>query len=429
MDRWLRRMGVIAATVGLYFVATAQAPYGPATNSTFHLQPESRPYENLEDETEVLTRPLLGPHPVGEVHLLSDYLGLGRLFSERGIRVFGWVEAGYSGASTGPGLLLVQPKMNRFGNEFLLNQVALTLQKPLDQDEFNLGYNIRYLAGADAALLAPKGGIGYPPSNEHFGQDFADLYLSAHLPVITDRGMDVKIGRMQTIIGYNGALAPYRPFYSSDYQFFYSQDGAFTGVLTNLHLSEQLDVWNGVTFGANTFFELRGQNSICYLGQVNYWLTLEKRTRLTTSVYTGPDALLAAPGLAGDFVTMLESRIQHDWSDYFTQVVQSNMGWETNTPVGTGAWYGLYTIGIFHLNRDWDVLARADWFDDAGGTRTGFDTNYAAITLGLNWHPSPYFEFRPEIRGDFAGEPAFGSGGVPTATSQLTGGISTLVKF
>ena len=67
--------------------------------------------------------------------------------------------------------------------------------------------------------------------------------------------MDVKVGRMNTIIGYNGFLAPYRPFYSSDYQFFYSQDGAFTGLLDQLMLTDQLEVWNGMTLGANTFFD------------------------------------------------------------------------------------------------------------------------------------------------------------------------------
>ena len=128
------------------------------------------------------------------------------------------------------------------------------IQKPLRQDEFDIGFMVRYFAGADAALGAAKGGIGYPAGNPHFGQDFRDLYLSAHLPILTDGGMDFKIGRMNTIIGYNGFLAPYRPFYSSDYQFFYSQDGAFTGFLTDLHVSNRLDFWNGMTLGANTFF-------------------------------------------------------------------------------------------------------------------------------------------------------------------------------
>ena len=287
---------------------------------------------------------------------------------------------------------------------------------------------MRYFAGADAAFGAAKGGIGSWP-NPHFGQDFRDLYLSAHLPILTDGGMDFKIGRMNTIIGYNGFLAPYRPFYSSDYQFFYSQDGAFTGLLTDLHVTNRLDVWNGMTLGANTFFVQRSTRSFCYIGQVNYWLTDEKRTRLTASVYCGPNAIFAAPDMAGDFDTIVELRVQQDWSPRFTQILQNNMGWDANTPVGTGSWYGLYTIGIFHLTRKLDLLCRAEWFDDVKGTRTGINTNYAEVTLGINWHPVKYLEIRPEIRGDFAGAAAFGVNGAHTDRSQLTGGISFLVKF
>ena len=62
--------------------------------------------------------------------------------------------------STGSGLLSVEPRQNRFGNEFLLNQIGWAVQKPLQQDEFDIGFMMRYFAGADAALGAPKGGIG-----------------------------------------------------------------------------------------------------------------------------------------------------------------------------------------------------------------------------------------------------------------------------
>ena len=223
--------------------------------------------------------------------------------------------------------------------------------------------------------------------------------------------MDFKIGRMNTIIGYNGFLAPYRPFYSSDYQFFYSQDGAFTGFLTNLHVSDRLDIWNGMTLGANTFFVMRSTDSYCYIGQVNYWLTEQKRTRLTASVYCRSRRHLCRTRHGGTFVTMVELRLQQNWSERFTQVLQNNMGWDANTPVGTGSWYGLYLINIFHLTTEVDALCRAEWFDDVKGTRTGVKTNYAEVTLGLNWHPIKCLEIRPEIRGDFAGAPAFGVNG------------------
>ncbi len=173
-----------------------------------------------------------------------------------------------------------------------------------------------------------------------------------------------------------------------------------------------------MTLGANTFFVQRSSRSFCYIGQVNYWLTDEQRTRLTASVYTGPNAIFAAPGKAGDFDTIVELRIQQDWSPHFTQVVQSNMGWDSNTPVGTGSWYGLYTIGIYHWTDTIDFLGRAEWFDDVKGTRTGIDTNYAEVTGGLNWHPLRWLEFRPEIRGDFAGRRrSAGTACTVTATS------------
>jgi hypothetical protein len=399
------------------------------TTPGYGLEAESLPAQLSEDFYQAFPVPRLGPTPVANVRILMSLLGPRVMDNPLGIRTFGWVEGGYTGASVGPGILSVETRQNRFGDEFLLNQIGFVVQKPLREDVFDIGFNMRYFAGADAALGQPKGGIGYPVGDPHFGQDFRDLYLSAHLPILTDGGVDFKIGRMNTIIGYNGFLSPYRPLYSSDYQFFYSQDGAFTGFLTNLHVSPRLDIWNGMTLGANTFFVQRSSRSFCYIGQVNYWLTDEQRTRLTASVYCGPNAIFAAPGRAGDYDTIVELRVQQDWSPRLTQIVQSNMGWDANTPVGTGSWYGVYTIGIFHLARTVDIIGRAEWFDDVKGTRTGIDTNYSEVTLGLNYHPLRWLELRPEIRGDFAGADAFGRNGAHDYRDQLSGGVSFLVKF
>ncbi|MBX7103575.1 MAG: porin [Gemmataceae bacterium] len=409
----------------LYLTNVNDIAMGPASG----LQSHSLPGELAEDIASPASPATFGATPVDQVRFLMDNLGLKYIFGDSGIRAFGWLEGGYTASSSGSGLLSVQPRQNRYGNEFLLNQIGLVIQKPLQQDRFDIGFNIRYFAGADAALGQPLGGIDSPPGNSRFSQDFRDLYISAHLPILTEKGMDIKVGRMNTIIGYNGFLAPYRPFYSSDYQFFYSQDGAFTGFLTNLHVSDQLDIWNGMTLGANTFFEKRSSNSICYIGQVDYWLTAEKRTRLTASLHCGPDAIFAAPGMNGDFATIVELRLQQNWTECFTQIIQTNMGWDTNTPVGTGAWYGLYTVGILHLNPTWDTQMRLEWFNDADGTRTGIDAQYSEVTFGLNWHPNQFLEVRPEIRGDFADRPAFGGGGNPNDRSQLTGVVSALLKF
>ena len=74
----------------------------------------------------------------------------------------------------------------------------------------------------------------------------------------------------------------------------------------------------------------------------------EKRTRLTVSLNCGPDALPAAPGLNGDFVSIVEVSLVQNWCDSFTQVFQSMIGSDANTPRGTGTWYGFYTQGVVH---------------------------------------------------------------------------------
>jgi hypothetical protein len=396
----------------------------PAPQPGGVLEPASRP-EQLEtiegDEAEV---PKWGPTPPEDVGLLMGHGRLGDIMKNNGVRIYGWLDQGYTFASTGPGQLTVETRENRFGNEYLLNQLAVVVEKPLNENELSFGYNATFYAGADAALLRPRG--GFDTTNPRFGADFRQLYVSAHLPILSDGGVDIKAGRQGTIVGYESALAPYRPFYSNDYQWFYSEDGAWTGLLANWHVTKQLDILNGITLGANTFFTLRGDGP-CYIGQVNYWLQEQKKTLLTVSVQAGNQAIFAAPGFIGNFVTVLELRVQHEWSKYLTQILQSNMGWEKGAPgIGTSQWYGLYSILIYHLGPHIDANSRLEWFDDSDGSRTGVLSSYEEITLGIDYHPEPWISLRPEIRADFAGTSVFGNG---HNAAQLTLAVDALLKF
>src|SRR5262249_41265846 len=102
--------------------------------ATTGLEAESLPREIAEDIATPPAARRFGPTPVSEVNILMDYLRLRSVLGNSGIRSFGWVEGGYTGASPGAGLLSVQTRQNRFGDEFLLNQIGLTVQKPLQQD-------------------------------------------------------------------------------------------------------------------------------------------------------------------------------------------------------------------------------------------------------------------------------------------------------
>src|SRR5262249_47626878 len=114
---------------------------GPAEAST-GLESESLPAE-ISENIQAPPGFRIGPTPATEENFLMDYLGLRRLFGNTGFRAFGWVEGGYSGASPGAGLLSVQPRLNRFGNEFLLSDLGFTVGKPLRQHVFNLRLFVR----------------------------------------------------------------------------------------------------------------------------------------------------------------------------------------------------------------------------------------------------------------------------------------------
>ena len=172
------------------------------------------------------------------------------------LRVFGWLNGGYTAASTGEGLLAIEPRANRFGDTWLVDQAAFVLERTLDPEAWSWGFRAEFYMGADAALLHPLDGFG-PSSTPRFGTDFRQAYFSLHAPVLTARGIDFKFGRQYTPLGYETTMAPYRPMYSQAYAWIYSQNGATTGATATIHVGPKLDVVGGVTLGVNSLFDLR----------------------------------------------------------------------------------------------------------------------------------------------------------------------------
>jgi hypothetical protein len=385
-----------------------------------YTQQETPPAEQprfAEEQAPAEPEAPLGPTPPESLgYLQTDNMKDARL------NLFGWFDFGYTTASNGKGILPVETRENRFGNEFLFNQIAVVLERTLDPENLSFGFRIEPYGGADAALLNPLGSVEKHP-DPRFGFDFRQLYLSAHLPILTDGGVDVKAGRMYTVIGYESAMAPYRPFYSNDYQWFYAQDGANTGIQTNWHITPQLNWINGVTMGANTFFTERGESDVYYT-QINYWLQEAKRTLLSFTLFTGDQAFISA----GTWATVIEFRIQQNWNKYLTQIIQSDEGWESDVAgLGDTQFQSLYNIFVYHLNCTWDLTNRIEWFGDAEGARTGFRTAYEEITIGADYHPAKFVSLRPEIRWDYANDARIWRHGQDHY--DLTAAVDCLLKF
>jgi len=392
--------------------------------------PTTEPSFARECDNEKSAAACQAPAQPGPAPGLFSVLGLlGTNADSQGIRLSGWEEMGYTTASSGAGRLAVQPAMNHYGQEFLLDQFALVLEKPVDKDHFSLGFRAELFSGADASFLQGPGDI--QNTDPRFGFVIRQLYASAHAPLLSEGGLDFELGRRGTPMGYESYMAPSRPFYSLSYQWDYAEDGADTGFWTTWHASDRLDLVYAVTMGANTFFTFR-TSSPSHLAEVAYWLQDAKRTRLVVTFLMGDQAVgNTLPVQLGTLDTVLELRLEQTWSKEFTQILQANYGCTQSVPVlGLGQWCGLLSIGLLHITPQVDAQARLEWFDDIDGTRTGFPSNYWALTTGIDWHPQSWLSFRPEIRGDFAGERAFGPAGTLDRTDhQLSVGLECLIRF
>lgn len=366
-----------------------------------------------------LTGSLIPPNPI------ADWA------SEHRLRFFGWANGGYTWSSSGTGLLRVEPRENRFGDAFLLDQAAFVLERTLNEEAWSWGFRSEFYMGADAALLHPVNGLG-PSDNPRFSTDFRQAYFSFHAPILTDGGVDFKLGRQYVPLGYETTMAPYRPLYSLAYVWSYSQNGATTGAIATIHVNPRLDVIGGVTLCVNSLFEFRGR-APCYIARGLYWLDSEKRTKLIGTFYTGPEPIAAAKGHIGNWQTEVELQLIHDVNRRLTLVSETNLGWDTRDPANhllTSKWYGTYGMAIIHAHKLLDVNSRAEWFDDVDGSRIGTHGNYGEVTVGVNFMPQRMLNFRPELRWDIAGNPAFGA----TSTSNLkshqwSGAVEMLLKF
>lgn len=347
------------------------------------------------------------------------------------LRFFGWLSGGYTASSTGEGLLAVEPRADRFGDTWLVNQAGFVLERTLDPEAWSWGFRTEFYMGADAALLHPLDGLG-PSDTPRFGTDFRQAYFSIHAPILTDGGVDFKFGRQYVPLGYDTTMSPYRPTYSQSYAWIYSQNGATTGAIATIHVDPQLDVVGGVTLGVNSLFDFRGR-APSYIARAIYWLQPAKRTKLVGTYYNGPQPIAAAKGHIGQWQTEVEIQLVHDVNRRFTLVSETNLGWDTRDPankIRTSCWYGTYGMGIVHVHRLLDVNSRAEWFDDVDGSRIGTRANFGEITAGVNIMPTQAVNFRPEVRWDVASSPVFGPVGSSRLQShQWTFAFDMLLKF
>jgi hypothetical protein len=383
----------------------------------------------------------------------------------RGAKVYGWLQGGYTFNLDSPDdRLNYGTNFNNRSNDFLLNQAYIVLEKPLDlekrQDDFHIGYRVDFLAGHDTPYFENVGlglfdnftgdSLEYSRLSE-MGIGMPQFYVDIHAPILTERGVDFRLGRFFTHMTWELSPATSTYFYSHSYEYFYAMPFTHLAATATIHFGDTVDVMQGITRGWDVVFDDTNDTN-SYIGSY-IWNSCDKRQNVAIAWTYGAE------------------RVDNNHDDravltaYYTRKFGScnewmwvgggGIGWEqgaTADPLSvprTAEWYSTSTYLFYTVDPRLTLGMRAEWFRDDDGARTafansdnggaafnrpGYAGNFYDLTFGVTWKPFQNLRVRPELRFDwFRGEAIDGSASRPfndqTDRFQTTVGVDVIYEF
>src|SRR5881296_1156632 len=161
-----------------------------------------------------------------------------------GFKLTGFAEGSYSysGRSVGD-TAIVGRLYDRLQNRFMLHALAVVLDKPYDPTKFSAGFHSELLLGQDATLIRSNGfDLGAQADVPH-------LYVTLNIPTASGNGLQIKAGRMVTLMGVEVIETIANPNWSEANQFIYVENFTGLGVSVetkfNNHVDAQFRVING----------------------------------------------------------------------------------------------------------------------------------------------------------------------------------------
>ena len=363
-----------------------------------------------------------------------DAVGLKKPLDSIGLLTYGWVESGFMGRLTGgyhPLPLRVFDGIKP--NNLLLNQMKLTIERPIDPTKtFDLGGRVDFLYGSDARSMHSLGltdtVCGPNETNE---VDLEQLYIQVFVGKGNKEGegLDVTFGKLTSPLGYEATDAPCAPLYSRGL-LFNSGPFALTGIKANYTFGPQASAYVAVVRGWDVFNDNNDAWSYAVGGTLN---TKEQvgdapRASLLVNVITGPEQ----KDNVRDHRTLTDMTVIYRWNEKLSEALNFDYSTEQHG-AGPKASHGYGLAHYLQYAFADNVLGtwRAEWFRDADGVVTGVQGNLYEMTWGVSVTPLPKHPIlknlivRPEIRWDWTdAEGVFGG-----RNDQLTAGFDVIFKF
>ena len=336
---------------------------------------------------------------------------------------YGWVETGFTGNFDAPN------DNQNFGrlfddrsNEFLMNQTVVTAERVLDPKVgWDWGFKLQLMLGTDSRYIHSLGLLDHAMSTSLYQPDIPEAYLNFHLPVLTGGGLDVKLGKFVTPVGFETIDPRTNIFYSHTYIFNFGVPFSHTGAVLTLHANSWLDLLGGLTRGVNTSID-DNNHSVGFLA--GFGLNLDEgKLLVNAATHIGPET----PNNNHDLRYLSDIYVTWKITDKWTSITEFNLARDDGADAnGYGAaQYLTYIINdkltakirgeIWRDDKGFYVASFADPHDPMRGldgqsaidprTVGGGRTTYGALTVGVDIKPpvpKPLagLTIRPELRVD-----------------------------
>src|SRR5438309_3037947 len=318
-----------------------------------------------------------------------------------GFKLTGFAEGSYaySGRSVGD-TAIVGRLYDRFQNRFMLNALAVVLDKPYDPAKFSAGFHSELLLGQDATLIK-SGGFDLGAQ-----ADVPHLYVTLNIPTASGNGLQIKAGRMVTLMGVEVIETVANPNWSEANQFIYVENFTGLGVSVETKFNNYVDAqfrvingWDQVSDN-NTHKSLMGRLGVypdarTSIGIVGFWGP-EEAGNNTANRYGVEGLLWRKLGKAAVWVQ----------GDYGTEQANAALP----DPTQDAKWWALGGWVTYDFTSSLGLALRADYVNDENGARStfnglvGFPANtgqkFGSGTATLNIRAWPDAVVRPELRYD-----------------------------
>ncbi len=316
-----------------------------------------------------------------------------------GFKLTGFAEGSYaySGRSLGD-TAIVGRLYDRLQNRFMLNALAVVLDRPYDPTKFSAGFHTEILVGQDATVIQST---GFKLGDQG---DIPHLYITLNVPTASGNGLQFKVGRIPTLMGLEVLETYANPNWSEGNQFIYVENFTGTGLSVetkfNDHVDAQFRVINGwdQVSDVNTRKSLMGRlgiypDALTSLGIVGYWGPEEPGNN-TANRYGVEGLLWRKLGKAQAWVQ----------ADYGTEQANAALP----VPTQDAKWWALGGWVTYDFTAAAGLAVRGDYVNDENGARTsgvlGFMPNIGqklgSATATLNIRSWPNAVVRPELRYD-----------------------------